>query len=88
MNVLYSKKFLKDIEQIADKKLLNNIKEIIDIVKSAQNLNDLHGLRKMVGYNNYYRIRTGSYRIGLKLENETVTLFRFKHRKDIYEVFP
>jgi len=88
MNILYSKKFLKDIEQINDKKLLNSISDIIDKIRPLQSMNEFPGLRKMVGYDNYYRIRTGNYRLGVKLENDIITLLRFKHRKDIYEVFP
>lgn len=36
----------------------------------------------------YYRIRIGNYRLGLKQEQDTLTLLRFMHRKDIYTYFP
>jgi mRNA interferase RelE/StbE len=36
----------------------------------------------------YYRIRLGDYRVGLKIENNTVCFVRFLHRKDIYRYFP
>ena len=43
---------------------------------------------KLSGYTDYYRIRIGEYRIGLKYSNKTITLVRFLHRKDIYKFFP
>jgi mRNA interferase RelE/StbE len=37
---------------------------------------------------NYYRIRIGNYRLGLRYDSNSVTLLRFMHRKDIYTYFP
>jgi len=88
MDVLYSKKFLKDIEQINDRKIKKNIETFIETLTSVSNLKNISGLRKMVGYENYYRIRLGKYRLGLKYESNKITFLRFKHRKDIYDVFP
>jgi mRNA interferase RelE/StbE len=45
-------------------------------------------VEKMRGYSLYYKVRFGSYRIGLKMENDTVILERVLHRKDIYRYFP
>ena len=42
----------------------------------------------MKGYRLYYKVRFGSYRIGLKIEKDTVILERALHRKDIYRYFP
>lgn len=45
---------------------------------------------KMTGYRDYYKIRIGSYRIGLRI-NQADHLIEFQrvlHRKDIYRVFP
>jgi len=88
MNILYSKKFLKDIEQLNERKIRRNIEDVINQIKDSHSLAELNSVRKMVGYDNYYRIRIGNYRLGLKSENSTVTMLRFKHRKDIYDVFP
>ncbi|HPS57641.1 MAG TPA: type II toxin-antitoxin system RelE/ParE family toxin [Spirochaetota bacterium] len=88
MDMLYTKKFLKDVEYTPDKKVRQNIEDFINSIKNCTSLSDLPGIQKMTGYDNYYRLRIGDYRIGFKLENNTVTLLRFKHRKDIYSVFP
>lgn len=44
----------------------------------------------MKGYPDKYKIRLGSYGIGLTVEKDTQTLIceRVAHRKDIYKVFP
>jgi mRNA interferase RelE/StbE len=51
-------------------------------------LAELNGVRKMEGYSNYYRIKLGEYRLGVKLEKSELELIRFLHRKDIYRRFP
>ncbi|MCB0846226.1 MAG: type II toxin-antitoxin system RelE/ParE family toxin [Bacteroidetes bacterium] len=52
-------------------------------------------LKKLQGFENYYRIKLGDYRIGIEIEKspentgeEIVTFIRFIHRKDIYRYFP
>ena len=37
---------------------------------------------------NFYRIRVGSYRIGVEVEDDVVILLRFGHRSEIYRRFP
>ena len=53
------------------------------------NLSDKLDIRKIQGYENYYRIRIGSYRIGCEIEaGNKISFYRVKDRKDIYRVFP
>ena len=46
--------------------------------------------QKMSGFNSFYKIRVGNYRIGVKLDfdNETVEFRRVLHRREIYRRFP
>lgn len=88
MEVLFTKKFHKEISKIRDKKLAHTLESIILQVKSAKHLPDISGLKKLAGYKNAYRIRTGEYRIGFILENNTVIFSAFNNRKDIYKYFP
>ncbi len=39
-------------------------------------------------YQNFYRIQVGAYRLGFVLEENTIVLVRFLHRKEIYRFFP
>jgi mRNA-degrading endonuclease RelE of RelBE toxin-antitoxin system len=47
-------------------------------------------VQKLAGYEEYYKMRFGSYRVGLWIDlKETVIEFRrVRHRKDIYRRFP
>lgn len=47
-------------------------------------------VEKMVGYREYYKIRFGSYRVGVKIDRELriIEFRRALHRKDIYRKFP
>ena len=56
---------------------------IVKIDKSLQK-----DLKKLKGAKNFYRVRMGSYRLGMIIKGEEVTLIRLLHRKDIYKFFP
>ena len=47
-------------------------------------------LQKLKGYQDYYKVRIGSYRIGLKLDarKREIIFCRVLHRRDIYRHFP
>jgi mRNA interferase RelE/StbE len=46
--------------------------------------------QKLSGYQAYYKIRVGDYRIGLRIDvqAETVEFQRVLHRREIYRKFP
>jgi mRNA interferase RelE/StbE len=58
------------------------------MLKKIDSLSELQDIKKIEGYDNYYRLRVGDYRLGLKLSGDTVELIRFLHRRDIYRRFP
>jgi mRNA interferase RelE/StbE len=88
MKVLYEKSFLKDIEKLNNKKVLNRISETIDTVKLMPNLGALANIKKLKGHASAFRIRIGDYRLGFFYENDTVIFSRFLHRREIYGLFP
>jgi len=53
-----------------------------------KNLTDIPGIKKLTGYQDFYRIRFGNYRAGLRFDNNTLTFERLIHRKDIYKYYP
>ena len=61
---------------------------VIEFCKQAEKQNSIRDLKKLKGYRNAYRIKIGSYRIGLVIENDILIFTRFLHRKDIYNYFP
>lgn len=68
--------------------LNKRVAEVIRQIEQADALLDVTSLEKLKGGGEYYRIRIGNYRLGLKLENNTVGFVRFLNRKDIYRYFP
>jgi mRNA interferase RelE/StbE len=88
MKVEFKKSFLKELKKLKNKSLKSDIADCILQVESAQNLSQVKNLKKLTGYDVYYRIRVGNYRIGLKVEKDVVYFVVFEHRKDIYRGFP
>ena len=88
MKAEFKKSFLKELQKLRKKGLKNSIAECIVQVESAQTINQIRNIKKLTGFDDYYRIRIGDYRIGLKIDAETVYFVVFEHRKDIYKKFP
>ena len=88
MQVKTSKRFLKDVEDLSTS-IQETIYELVEFAELAEGIYDLPNLKKMKGYKNAYRIRLGTYRIGiLQFDTNTIYFERCLHRKDIYKYFP
>ena len=88
MNTAFEASFEKDLEKVKDRTILQAIKESIIDVKQAKTIRDMSNVKKLKGYETYYRIRCGRYRIGVEIIEHTVIFTRCLHRKDIYRYFP
>jgi mRNA interferase RelE/StbE len=88
MHFEFEKSFAHDFKKLKNKTLAKAILTCIQNVSTAQTIHDIGNLKKITGYNSAYRIRSGVYRIGIIIENNTVTFVAFAHRKDIYRKFP
>jgi mRNA interferase RelE/StbE len=88
MNVEFKSSFVKDLKKIKEKQLQSQIRDLIEKIETSGNRIELENVKKLSGSDVYYRIRLGDYRVGLKIENDTVCFVRFLHRKDIYRYFP
>ena len=67
---------------------MNKARQVIEQVEEAEDLNCITNLKKLKAEGSYYRIRSGDYRFGMVIENETVIFVRFLHRSEIYRYFP
>ena len=88
MNVTFKNSFVKDLQRIKERALGIRVKEVIASIEQAATLQEITSLKSLKGSAGYYRIRIGDYRIGLRVEGESVTLVRFLHRKEVYRYFP
>jgi mRNA interferase RelE/StbE len=88
VKVEFRRSFEKDLGRILDPSLLLRIKAVIEDVEAAEDLDTIAPLKKLQGYQVYYRLRVGDYRLGLIVEQDQVIFVRALHRKEIYRYFP
>ena len=88
MKVAVQKSFEKDISKIKNKLLAQKILSTIEELETFGVISDIPHLKKLKGEGNYYRIRIGEFRLGFKIEKDTIVLLRIMARKDIYKYFP
>ena len=74
--------------KILDADLFQRIQDAIEHVENAEKLNEVSNPKKLKGDGDYYRIRLGDYRIGIKMNDGIVCFVRILHRKEIYRYFP
>jgi mRNA interferase RelE/StbE len=89
MNILYAKKFGKDLDAIRhESNIKRRLLDLIGQIKQVDDLSTLSGVKKIEGFREYYRIRVGDYRLGVKITENGIEMIRFLHRKEIYRRFP
>jgi len=69
VQVIYNKKFLKDLASLSSRQRIKVEKLVFEEIPAFKLLLEIHNLKKLQGYQLYYRIKAGDYRIGLKFEN-------------------
>jgi mRNA interferase RelE/StbE len=88
MKIVYRKSFLKELSKIPSETRLKMEIFVFEELPKANSIFEVGTIEQMKGYRSYYMVRFGSYRIGLKLENDKVIMEKALHRKDIYRYFP
>jgi mRNA interferase RelE/StbE len=88
MKIVYRKKFLKELANIPSATRSKMETFAFEELPKAESIFEIGTAEQMKGYPSSYKVRFGSYRIGLKMENAEVILERALHRKDIYRHFP
>ena len=88
MKVIFKQSLARDLKRIRDRSLLQRVQDVIEQLEQVSSLDEISQIRKISDSKVYYRIRIGDYRLGLRLDDGSVTLVRFLHRKDIYRYFP
>lgn len=88
MKTQFRKSLEKDLKKILDKKLLVKVREVVENIETVTTLAEIKNLKKLKGEDNFYRIRIGEYRLGIKVNGDTVTFMRLLHRREIYRFFP
>lgn len=79
---------MRDVRRIRDKKVCERLESVLVRLEEAEKLSDLPSVSTLRGHPNYFRIRMGDYRIGIRKENEVVEVVRFLKRGEAYRKFP
>jgi mRNA interferase RelE/StbE len=88
MQVEFRKTFKHDLKSLKDGKVLKRIQQVVEEVEGAKDLLEIRNIKVLQGYEGFYRIRVGDYRIGLFIENGIIAFVRILHRKEVYRYFP
>ena len=87
MKITFRESFSRDLSKIEDRSLLGRLKQIIDSVEAAEDLQQISNVKRITGSSNLYRIRVGDYRLGIAVEEGAVEFVRCLHRREIYRYF-
>jgi len=88
VRISYRKKFLKQLAQLPQTTRSQVEAFAFEQLPNAASISELGIVEKMQGYRGYYKARFGSYRVGMKLEDDTLTFQVVMDRKNIYKFFP
>ena len=73
-------------------RLPNNIQisiiETLETIEKATNFNDIPHFKALKGHKNYYRIRIGTYRLGLYWDGDKFFIESVGTRGDFYKTYP
>jgi mRNA interferase RelE/StbE len=90
VKVAFKSSFTRDLGKIRDADVREQVRSAILAVEQAQQLGTVPILKKLRGAGGapYFRIRVGDYRIGVRVDEDTVTFVRVLSRDEIYRHFP
>ena len=88
MKVQYKKKFLKQLSIIPANIRIRIEQFVFNELPLITQIETTGKIEKMKGYDGYYKVRFGDYRVGIRKEGDILILKIAMHRKDIYKYFP
>ncbi len=80
MEIRYHNQFNRDLRRLRNPSLAAQIEQIIEELKAASTIRDVHGVSRMTNSGEHYRIRIREYRLGITMDGETAVLRRFLPR--------
>ncbi len=89
MKTEYLPSFIKDLTALKGSHYYERIKTLVfDDVPKLPDIEKVKNVKRLKDNKSLYRIRVGDYRIGFRLDHNTLVFMRVLHRKDIYRYFP
>jgi mRNA interferase RelE/StbE len=89
MRVTFSKKFERQFDKIGNAKLQQQIRLAVKSIMDADRVENIPSVKKLKGFSNAYRVRSGRFRLGfIKEVDGSVFIAAFDDRKGFYSSFP
>jgi mRNA-degrading endonuclease RelE of RelBE toxin-antitoxin system len=88
MKVKFREKFEKDLDDILNQDVLDEIVKAIENVEKASKPQEIDNFKKLKGAKSAFRIKISRYRIGLYIVKDVVEFTRVLPRDKIYSYFP
>jgi len=88
MKTAFKTSFVRDLKKVKNQQILILVSHSIEAAEKCLSINDIPNIKQLKGAKNHFRIRIGTYRIGLALEDDKLYFVRCLPRKDIYKLFP
>jgi len=84
----FERSFAKDLHRLLDTKVHTKVKEVIDECQKVSTIADIRNLKKLQGYETFYRIRVGDYRIGIECVNSELFFYSVSTQERCVQIFP
>ncbi len=89
MDVKYREAFLRDLKKLKRHPLYDRIHDFaFKDLPQAKSLTEFADVKAMSGHRNRFRIRIGSFRVGIRVDRDIVEIMRVLDRRDFYRYFP
>lgn len=88
MKTAYRKKFLKELSQLPLKTRTQIEQFTFEDIPNSSSISENKKIERLKSYKNFFKVRFGNYRVGLRIENNEIIFERVLHRKEIYKYFP
>lgn len=88
MEIRYHNQFNRDLRRLGNPSLATQVEQVIEELKAASTIRDVHGVSRMTSEGEHYRIRIREHRLGITMDGEMAILRRFLPRGEIYRFFP
>lgn len=89
MELVAKGQFYRNLSGLNNRKLMKAIYDTLKQVQQADNISEIHHLRKLKNFDVHYRIKVANdYRIGVVIRGRKVWFTCFGHRSNFYKKFP
>jgi mRNA interferase RelE/StbE len=90
MDLVVEKQFSKQLKRCPNN-IRSKFESLYTKIENANRLDDIPNLKKIVGYDNFYRIRLGDWRVGFRYADgviKIIHLMAIGPRGDFFNKFP